>query len=58
MTFNSGWLEIETKIERFINSGTRRNAFNAHRVVEEGLMYSNTVRNHKWANREMNEFEN
>lgn len=55
MNFNSGWSEIATKIERFINGGERRNAFNALRVIEEGLMYSSTVRNHKWANIDINE---
>ncbi|OIT04432.1 hypothetical protein A4A49_65172, partial [Nicotiana attenuata] len=57
VTFNSGWMDIAIKIERFINSGARRNVYNAPKVVEEGLLYSNTVRNHKWANREMNAAE-
>lgn len=47
VAFNSGWLDIAAKIERFINSGVRRNVINAPKIIEEGLLYSNTIRNHK-----------
>lgn len=55
--FNSGWSDIAAKIERFINGGVRRNTISAPKVIEEGLLYSNTVRNHKWASRGMKEAE-
>ncbi|OIT37211.1 hypothetical protein A4A49_56351, partial [Nicotiana attenuata] len=53
--FNAGWLEIALKIERFIKGGERRNVFKAYKEVEEGLQYSNIVRNHKWVGRELND---
>lgn len=55
MAFNTGWLDIALKIERFINNKSNRTVINAPRITEEGLLYSETTRRHKWSSREMNE---
>ncbi|KAG5569604.1 hypothetical protein H5410_059370 [Solanum commersonii] len=53
-SLNSGWLDIATKITRFINVKAHKAVKMMHRETEEGLSYSDTVRNNKWATREMN----
>lgn len=54
MAFNTGWLDIAMKIERFINCTSHKRDINVHKNTEEGLLYSETVRRSKWPSREMN----
>lgn len=53
-SFNSGWLDIATKITNFINVKTTRTVKLLHRTTEEGLLYAEAVKNNKWSTREMN----
>ncbi|KAH0746461.1 hypothetical protein KY285_008118 [Solanum tuberosum] len=53
-SLNSGWLDIATKITRFINVKAHKVVKMMHRETEESLSYSDTVKNNKWATREMN----
>lgn len=55
MTFNTGWLDIARKIERFINYKAKQSVVNAPRIIVEGLLYSHTTRGHKWSSKEMND---
>ncbi|WMV30161.1 hypothetical protein MTR67_023546 [Solanum verrucosum] len=54
-SFNSGWLDIATKITNFINIKTTRTVKLLHRTTEEGLLYAEAVKNNKWSTREMND---
>uniref|UniRef100_M1DFA8 DUF4283 domain-containing protein n=1 Tax=Solanum tuberosum TaxID=4113 RepID=M1DFA8_SOLTU len=51
---NSGWMDISTKITRFINAKAQKISKVVHRKTEEGLLYSDSVRNNKWTTREIN----
>lgn len=53
-SLNSGWMDIATKIARYINAKAQRAVNTIHRKTEKGLLYSDTVRNNKWSTREIN----
>ncbi|KAF3616310.1 hypothetical protein FXO37_35135 [Capsicum annuum] len=52
--FNTGWLDIASKITNFINVTTKRTTNLLHRKTEEGLLYADTIKSNKWSTREMN----
>ncbi|KAG5589143.1 hypothetical protein H5410_039657 [Solanum commersonii] len=54
-SFNSGWLDIATKITNFINVKITRTIKLLHRTTEEGILYAEVVKNNKWSTREMND---
>ncbi|KAG5615576.1 hypothetical protein H5410_015400 [Solanum commersonii] len=53
-SLNFGWMDISTKITRFINAKAQKISKVVHRKTEEGLLYSDSVRNNKWTTRELN----
>lgn len=55
MAFNTGWLDIALKIERFINYKGHLLVTNVPKRTEEGLLYSDTIKRYKWSSRDIQE---
>ncbi|KAG5575399.1 hypothetical protein H5410_055533 [Solanum commersonii] len=53
-SFNTGWMDIATKILNFIKGNAQKAGTIFNRNIEDRLLYADTVRNNKWTTREIN----
>lgn len=51
---NPGWLDLANKVEKFIYHKRPKAVPMQHRLIEQGVLFADTIRRSKWSSREMN----
>ncbi|KAG5624666.1 hypothetical protein H5410_009884 [Solanum commersonii] len=54
ISFNAGWWDLATKIEKFISYKANKSVNKNYRMVDKEIPYAETVRRSKWSSREIN----
>ncbi|WMV13352.1 hypothetical protein MTR67_006737 [Solanum verrucosum] len=54
ISFNAGWWDLATKIEKFISYKANKSVDKNYRMVDKEIPYAETVRRSKWSSREIN----
>ncbi|WMV27311.1 hypothetical protein MTR67_020696 [Solanum verrucosum] len=53
ITFNAGWWDLATKIEKFINGKAFKTPSKNYKMFDKEISYAETIRRSKWSSREI-----
>lgn len=53
ITFNAGWWDLATKIEKFINDKAFKTPSKNYKMFDKEISYAETIRRSKWSSREI-----
>jgi len=54
ISFNAGWWDLATKIEKFIHYKANKTVNQNYKMVDKEIPYAETVRRSRWSSREIN----